>query len=85
MSPAPGHNSVAAKRGGANLEDPSPRSRKRVRGGTKDEEMMGMGGGGPETPNFDGSGPSSPGGMMGMPGGQYPVSCSSLLDAIVDR
>lgn len=32
-------------------------------------------GGGPETPNFDGGGPPSPGGMgIGMPGGQYSVS-----------
>ncbi|GAA5916280.1 hypothetical protein JCM6882_005068 [Rhodosporidiobolus microsporus] len=63
---------AAAKRAvgpGGNLEDPSPRSRKRVRGGTRDEEMFGPGGM-PETPNFEPGGPGSPGGMMvGMPPG----------------
>ncbi|GAA5825713.1 hypothetical protein JCM11251_000346 [Rhodosporidiobolus azoricus] len=56
--------------GGGNMEDPSPRGRKRVRGGTRDEEMFGPGGM-PETPNFDMGGPGSPGGgmMVGMPPG----------------
>ncbi|KAI5474520.1 LisH dimerization motif containing protein [Pseudohyphozyma bogoriensis] len=57
MSPA------NSKRGG-NIDDPSPRSRKRARAGTKDEEMGG-GMGEPEQPRFDLSGPSSP--STGMP------------------
>lgn len=40
--------------------------------------------GGPETPNFDSSGPSSPGGMMGMPGGPYSVSCGSFRASNLD-
>lgn len=52
MSPA------NSKRG--NVEDPSPRSRKRPRGSVKEEEA-------PETPRFDLSGPSSPATGMGMP------------------
>ncbi|KAL8292666.1 hypothetical protein RQP46_001278 [Phenoliferia psychrophenolica] len=63
MSPA------NSKRGG-NLEDPSPRSRKRAKPGVKDEDGVPPGGT-PETPRFDMSGPSSPG--TGMPmGGQAP-------------
>lgn len=66
------------KRGG-NLEDPSPRSRKRARGSMKEEEGFV----GPETPRFDTSLPPSPASGMGMPlpppgpgqpQGQFPVS-----------
>ncbi|GAA6012924.1 hypothetical protein JCM10207_008379 [Rhodosporidiobolus poonsookiae] len=51
-----------AKRLGGNMDEPSPRSRKRVRGGTRDEEMFAQG-------EMEQMGPGSPGGMMGMPPG----------------
>ncbi|GAA5848122.1 hypothetical protein JCM3766R1_000460 [Sporobolomyces carnicolor] len=55
-----------AKRQGAAGEEPSPRNRKRARGSTKDEDMMGLGDGN----SFDLVGATgSPGGGNGGPGG----------------
>ncbi|GAA5970953.1 hypothetical protein JCM11641_004520 [Rhodosporidiobolus odoratus] len=49
-----------AKRVGASMEEASPRSRKRVRGATRDEELNG---------NGEMGGAGSPGGVAGMPPG----------------
>lgn len=52
-----------------------------MRGGTKDDELM------PETPNFDGSGPPSPGGIgLGMPGSApFPVGLPAHLASTAPR
>ncbi|BGP15842.1 hypothetical protein JCM10213_005674 [Rhodosporidiobolus nylandii] len=68
MNGLPNPPNPNAKRLVGNMEEPSPRSRKRVRGGTRDEEMFGPGGV-PEPSSFEQGGPGSPGGMMGGPPG----------------
>ncbi|KAK4705481.1 hypothetical protein P7C70_g730, partial [Phenoliferia sp. Uapishka_3] len=75
MSPA------NSKRAGSSLEDPSPRSRKRTKGGSKDDDGMAV----PETPRFDISGPPSPGTgpMQGAP--PYPAARSPLPQDVSSR
>lgn len=73
--------SAAVKRtSSGSTEDPSPRNRKRARGGAKEdagEVAAAASAQGPETPRFDGSGPSSPAlSVSGIP--SQSVSCYSI-------